>query len=1081
VSWLVALVLLFTMTAQGQERQALNGGNSTNSVPEPAGGVPNYGYAIQFNGGGYLSSLTSNTDLNAVAAFTIDFTVATTNANAASGILLSQTSDGTDSGWAFFLIEDYFSFMYHDLSGNPQEMDSDEFPGLTNGLPHYIRIVQNMNNATYTQAIYVDGTRIATATTNAGFRVDSAPFMVGSGIFGGDFYPIFATIDEVRVTTNALIEPDASSYTPDSCPSAVAGTIHLWHFNEGTGTTTTDSVGSATLTMESSPAPTWVTGFCSPSPAQIGVSPTSYAFTAIATGTTEVTTFTVTNSGDIAVTNGSASSTAPFSILSGSPFSVPAHGSTNVVVRFAPTSVGSFTTNVIFTTANGGASTNQVSGTGQTPAQIGVSPPNHDFTAIATGTTEVTTFTVTNYGGIAVSNGTATSTAPFSISSGTPFSVPGHGSTNVTVQFAPTSAGSFATNVIFTTANAGNSTNQVTGTGQTLAQIGVSPPSWAFGSIAMGATATTTFVVANSGDIAVTNGSASSTAPFSISSGTPFSVPGHGSTNVTVQFAPTSAGSFATNVIFTTANAGNSTNQVTGTGIVAIVSMASFTGSPTNGGVPLPVTFTDGSSGTIANWFWNFGDGATTNFAVSTNPVHTYAAGTYTVSLTVSGPLGTSNLTRTNYIVALSPPHLVVNPASRDWHIVTVGQTSNQTFSVMNTGQQTLTGSVLSVTSPFVIVSGSPYNVAAGGTGTVTVSFNSVAGGVFTGTVIFASNGGSSINTVTVLLNAPPVVTAGSSQTVAFPSCASLNGRVTDDGLPYGILTSSWSEVSGPGTVTFGNVNVADTTACFSTNGTYVLCLTASDGAVSRSNTVIVATKVPPQITASPAATNKLAQMDGRTVVAGYGPVCFTVGMYDPNGDPLSCLWDFGDGDTSSDCDPCHVFTNCGPYVVSVTVSDGLASTNATSLVTVTCELTITKMQIKLNFAKTNSDSCSLTAALDLGSDYNLTNKVVTLDIGGTTNTTFTLDAKGKGKGVGHFGSCKLAYNKKMKQWTLRAKLAKGSWQASWATYGLENKNVLKPGIWVKMPVVVLTGDDALADERLVNYTAIKNKSGSAK
>jgi hypothetical protein len=45
----------------------------------------------------------------------------------------------------------------------------------------------------------------------------------------------------------------------------------------------------------------------------------------------------------------------------------------------------------------------------------------------------------------------------------------------------------------------------------------------------------------------------------------------------------------------------------------------------------------------------------------------------------------------------------------------------------------------------------------------------------------------------------------------------------------------------------------------------------------------------------------------------------------------------------------------------------------------------------------------------------------------------------------------------------------------------LENKNVLKPGIWVKMPVVVLTGDDALADERLVNYTAIKNKSGSAK
>jgi hypothetical protein len=68
-----------------------------------------------------------------------------------------------------------------------------------------------------------------------------------------------------------------------------------------------------------------------------------------------------------------------------------------------------------------------------------------------------------------------------------------------------------------------------------------------------------------------------------------------------------------------------------------------------------------------------------------------------------------------------------------------------------------------------------------------------------------------------------------------------------------------------------------------------------------------------------------------------------------------------------------------------------------------------------------------------------------------------------------------------MKQWTLRAKLAKGSWQASWATYGLENKNVPKPGVWVAMPVVVLIGSEAFADERPMLYTAILNKSGSAK
>ena len=63
--------------------------------------------------------------------------------------------------------------------------------------------------------------------------------------------------------------------------------------------------------------------------------------------------------------------------------------------------------------------------------------------------------------------------------------------------------------------------------------------------------------------------------------------------------------------------------------------MASFTGNPTIGTGPLNVTFTDTSTGSITNRFWDFGDGGTTN--VTTNSVaHTYANGTYTVTLVVS-------------------------------------------------------------------------------------------------------------------------------------------------------------------------------------------------------------------------------------------------------------------------------------------------------------------------------------------------------------------------------------------------------------------------------------------------------------
>ncbi len=76
--------------------------------------------------------------------------------------------------------------------------------------------------------------------------------------------------------------------------------------------------------------------------------------------------------------------------------------------------------------------------------------------------------------------------------------------------------------------------------------------------------------------------------------------------------------------------------------------------------------------------------------------------------------------------------------------------------------------------------------------------------------------------------NNPPSVDAGSPISVTLPSAANLNGTVSD---PEGdSLTTSWSKISGPGVVTFGNVNAVDTTASFSVAGSYVLQLQASDG-----------------------------------------------------------------------------------------------------------------------------------------------------------------------------------------------------------------------------------------------------------
>ena len=89
----------------------------------------------------------------------------------------------------------------------------------------------------------------------------------------------------------------------------------------------------------------------------------------------------------------------------------------------------------------------------------------------------------------------------------------------------------------------------------------------------------------------------------------------------------------------------------------SVAPTASFSGSPTNGAAPLSVTFTNATStGSITNWYWNFGDGVTTN--LSTNlVVHTYATGGgYSVTEVVSGPGGTATNTQANYITVWAVP-----------------------------------------------------------------------------------------------------------------------------------------------------------------------------------------------------------------------------------------------------------------------------------------------------------------------------------------------------------------------------------------------------------------------------------------
>lgn len=89
----------------------------------------------------------------------------------------------------------------------------------------------------------------------------------------------------------------------------------------------------------------------------------------------------------------------------------------------------------------------------------------------------------------------------------------------------------------------------------------------------------------------------------------------------------------------------------------------------------------------------------------------------------------------------------------------------------------------------------------------------------------------------------PPVIsiTGPATNNVSIPSGVGLvlEASTQDDGYPSP-TTTTWSKVSGPGTVTFGNANEVNTTALFSVNGTYVIRLTAYDGSFSTTSDITV-------------------------------------------------------------------------------------------------------------------------------------------------------------------------------------------------------------------------------------------------
>ena len=99
------------------------------------------------------------------------------------------------------------------------------------------------------------------------------------------------------------------------------------------------------------------------------------------------------------------------------------------------------------------------------------------------------------------------------------------------------------------------------------------------------------------------------------------------------------------------------------------------------------------------------------------------------------------------------------------------------------------------------------------------------------------------VSVTVTAVNDAPVVNAGADQTITLPiNSVVLSGTATDDGLPNppAAMTYTWSKQSGSGTVTFSNSDSLNPIVTFPVGDTYILRLTASDGALSGYDDVMI-------------------------------------------------------------------------------------------------------------------------------------------------------------------------------------------------------------------------------------------------
>ncbi|MEM8486621.1 MAG: PKD domain-containing protein [Bacteroidota bacterium] len=311
----------------------------------------------------------------------------------------------------------------------------------------------------------------------------------------------------------------------------------------------------------------------------------------------------------------------------------------------------------------------------------------------------------------------------------------------------------------------------------------------------------------------------------------------------------------------------------------------------------LDVDFDAASStddGSITAWDWDFGDG---NSGSGETVSHTYAAaGTYSVSLTVTDNLGATNTVTVDTDVINDAPVAAF----------TTVQTAGTLDVDFDGSTSTDDGSITAWDWDF-----GDSNTASG----ETVSHSYAAAGTYSVMLTVTDNLGATGSVtvdIDVVENQDPVASFTATQVSGTLDVDFDGAGSTDDG-----TITDWDWDFGDGNTGTGETAVHT----YAAPGTFTVSLTVTDDA-GASNTVtsdveVVDPNAPPTAAFS------------ATQVAGTLEVNFDGSTSSDDGSIAAWDWDFGDGNTGAGETISHTYATAGTYSVTLTVTDDLGATGS--------------------------------------------------------------------------------------------------------------------------------------------------------